>query len=132
MSKPATPSTTTPARDLSVSPSLAHRERGPRGEGTPAALVPARDPRRALVRLLARLEGRAALVTLADLERAAERRPTRSLPTASIAPLLEAALADMLIVTDRRFFLDRATRTLTAESVYRVNRRHPLARETLA
>ncbi|MDP8922845.1 MAG: hypothetical protein M3O34_08215 [Chloroflexota bacterium] len=91
--------------------------------------MPARDPRRALVRLLARLEERVPVVTLADLERAAARRRTRTLPPERVAPLLEAAVADMLILTDRRLFLDRATRTLAWRSVYRVNRRHPLARE---
>ncbi len=92
----------------------------------------ARDPKRALVRLLARLEERAPLVTLADLERAAARRRTLSLPADRVAPLVEAAVRDMLILTDRRLFLDRATRTVEPRSVYRVNRRHPLARETLA
>ena len=91
-----------------------------------------RDPNRALVRLLARLEERVPLVTLADLERAAGRRRSLVLPAERVAPLVEAAVADMLILTDRRLFLDRATRTLEPCSVYRVNRRHPLARETLA
>ena len=92
----------------------------------------ARDPNRALVRLLARLEERVRHVTLADLERAAARRRTRTLPVERVAALVEAAVADMLILTDRRLFLDRAARTLEPRSVYRVNRRHPLARETLA
>ena len=94
--------------------------------------MPARDPNRALVRLLARLEERSPLVTLADLEREAARRRTRVLPADRVALLVEAAVADMLVLTDRRLFLDRATRTLEPRSVYRVNRRHPLARATLA
>ena len=92
----------------------------------------ARDPTRTLVRLLARLEQRGPLVTLADLEREAARRRPQALPAERVAPLVEAAAADMLILTDRRLFLDRATRTLEPRSVYRVNRRHPLARATLA
>ena len=91
-----------------------------------------RDPNRALVRLLARLEEHMPHVTLADLEREAARRRTQTLPLEQIAPLVEAAVADMLVLTDRRLFLDRATRTLAPRSVYRVNRRHPLAREALA
>ena len=91
-----------------------------------------RDPNRALVRLLARLEERSQHVTLADLEREATRRRAHILPADGVAPLVEAAVADMLILTDRRLFLDRATRTLEPRSVYRVNRRHPLARATLA
>ena len=89
----------------------------------------ARDPNRALVQLLARLEERAQHVTLADLEREAARRRIRVLPAEGVATLVEAAVADMLILTDRRLFLDRATRTLEPRSVYRVNRRHPLVRE---
>ena len=49
----------------------------------------ARDPTRALVRLLARLEERAPHVTLADLEREAARRRTRSLPADRVAALVE-------------------------------------------
>ena len=90
--------------------------------------MPARDPRLALVRLLARLEERSQHVTLADLEREAARRRTRTLPPKRVAALVEAAVADMLILTDRRLFLDRATWTLEPRSVYRVNRRHPLVR----
>ena len=86
------------------------------------------DPTRALVRLLARLEERAPHVTLADLERAAARRRTRSLPADRVAALVEAAVADMLILTDRRLVLDRAPRRLEPRSVYRLNRRHPLVR----
>ena len=86
------------------------------------------DPNRALVRLLARLEERTQHVTLADLEREAARRRTQILPAEQVAPLVEAAVADMLILTDRRLFLDRATRTLEPRSVYRVNRRHPIVR----
>ncbi len=88
----------------------------------------ARDPRLVLVRLLARLEERAQHVTLADLEREAARRRTRALPPEQVAPLVEAAVADLLILPDRRLFLDRATRTLEPRSVYRVNRRHPAVR----
>ena len=94
-------------------------------------MVP-RDPNRALVRLLARLEERMPHVRLADLEREAARRRTQTLPVGQVAPLVEAAVADMLLLIDRRLFLDRATRTLASMSVYRVNRRHPLAREALA
>ena len=84
-----------------------------------------------LVRLLARLEERSGLVTLAQLERAAAGRRTRSLPPEAVASLLDAAVSDMLILTDRRLFLDRASGALVPTSVYRVNRRHQEAREAL-
>ena len=93
------------------------------------ATVTSRDPRLVLVRLLARLEARAQHVTLADLEREAARRRSRTLPPEQVAPLVEAAVADMLILTDRRLFLDRVTQSFEPRSVYRVNRRHPLGRE---
>jgi hypothetical protein len=89
------------------------------------------DPRRALARLVARLERRASFVTLADIERAATRRRTRALPPERVAGLVEAAVGDFLLLTDRRTFFDRATQTFRIHDVYRVNARHPLGREAL-
>ena len=91
----------------------------------------AADPRLALARLVARLERRASLVTLADVERAVRRRPTRALAPDRVGALVEAAVAYMLLLTDRRTFFDRATRTFSERAVYRVNRRHPLVRDKL-
>lgn len=89
------------------------------------------DPRRRLVRLLARLELRSAIVTLADIERAAARRPASSLPTEEIAQLVESAVAEGVLLADRRTFFDRASKSFTDRYIYRVNRRHPLARQEL-
>ncbi|MBA2446488.1 MAG: hypothetical protein H0V51_00490 [Chloroflexi bacterium] len=90
-----------------------------------------RDPRRRLVRLLAGMELRSDFVTLADIERAAARRPARSLPTEEIAQLVEAAVAELVLLADRRTFFDRTSESFADRYVYRVNRRHPLAREEL-
>ena len=89
------------------------------------------DPRRRLVRLLARLELRSDFVTLADIERAAARGPARSLPTEEVAQLVDAAVAELVLLADRRTFFDRASKSVADRYVYRVNRRHPLAREEL-
>jgi hypothetical protein len=90
--------------------------------------VAPRDPRRSLAGLVARLERRSSFVTLADIERAAARRPTAILPPGRVAALVEEAVADSLLLTDRRTFFDRATGTFEDRDVYRVNRRHPLVR----
>lgn len=83
------------------------------------------------MRLLARLELRSAFVTLADIERAVARRPARSLATEEIAHIVESAVAERVLLADRRTFFDRASKSFADRYVYRVNRRHPLAREEL-
>ena len=89
------------------------------------------DARRRLIRLLARIELRSDFVTLVDIERAAARRPARSLPPEEIARLVEAAVAELVLLADRRTFFDRASKSFADRYVYRVNRRHPLVREEL-
>lgn len=84
------------------------------------------DPRVLLVRALDRLSERRPYVTLADLERVAAR-PTSRLPADGLADLVAAAVADSLVLQDRRAFYDRKTGTTTDAWVYRVNVRHPLA-----
>jgi hypothetical protein len=89
------------------------------------------DPHRALAGLVARLERRASFVTLADIERAARQHRTRGLPPEQVAGVVQAAVVDFLLLTDRRTFFDRATQTFRIHDVYRVNARHPLGREAL-
>jgi len=84
-----------------------------------------RDPREALAALVERLGRRRQYVTFADLERAAAR-PSARLPTEGLAELVEAAVADSLLLKDLRTFYDRATGQLSNAWVYRVNPRHPL------
>jgi hypothetical protein len=91
-----------------------------------------RDPRRSLVRLLARLEERGTVVTRGDVERATRRRPSATLPTERVDEVMDAALDEGLVLSDRRTFFDRETATFSEAYIYRVNRRHPLAREILS
>jgi len=79
-----------------------------------------------LVRTLARLTERRQFVTLADLQRVASR-PSARLPLEGLADLVEAAVADSLILKDRRTFYDRKLGTFSDAWVYRVNVRHPFA-----
>jgi hypothetical protein len=72
------------------------------------------------------------VVTREDVELAARRRPSLTLPTERVAEVLEAALEEGLVLSDRRTFFDRETATFVDAYVYRVNRRHPLAREILS
>ena len=89
------------------------------------------DPRRPLARLVVRLEQRSDFVTLADIERAAGRRPSASLPRERVAELVAQAVAEQLLLTDRRTFFDPAAMTFEDRAVFRVNRRHPLVRGEL-
>ena len=93
--------------------------------------MPPRDPRHSLLRLVARLEERTALVTLEDLERAARRRRAAILPPERLAALVDEALAEELLLADRRTFFDRTTGAFSTGHVYRVNRRHPAVRAML-
>jgi len=86
------------------------------------------DPRLSLARLVARLERRKAFVTMADIEAAATRRSNRSVPAQQLGQLVEAAVADCLLLADHRTFFDRDSQTFETRYVYRVNRRHPLVR----
>lgn len=88
------------------------------------------DPRELLVRALDRLCDRRQHVTLADLQRVADR-PTSRLPAEGLADLVAAAVADSLVLQDRRTFYDRKTGTSSVAWVYRVNVRHPLAARLL-
>jgi hypothetical protein len=87
----------------------------------------ARDPRRILARLVAGLEQRMLFVKLADIERAAARARRKSLRPEQVASVVDQAVADRLLYTDRRAFFDRRTVQFSEAYVYRVNRRHPLA-----
>ena len=89
------------------------------------------DPRRALARLVARLERRLALVTLPDIESAASRRRSASLPPERVAELVESAVAEQLLLTDRRTFFQPDGPSFEDRAVFRVNRRHPLVRGEL-
>jgi hypothetical protein len=95
--------------------------------GVPRAL----GPRRALVRLLLSLEERDRPIVVKDIARAAKRYP-RALPHEQLEHELQAAVDDLLVLVDHRIFFDRATGRVEPGLVYRVNRRHPLAREELA
>jgi hypothetical protein len=87
---------------------------------------PPPDPRELLVRALDRLSDRSPYVTLADLEKVASR-PSSRLAAEGLADLVAAAVAESLVLQDRRTFYDRKTGTTSAAWVYRVNVRHPLA-----
>ena len=84
-----------------------------------------------LARLVARLERRSTFVTLPDIERAAARRPSASLPLEAIAELVRLAVAEQLLLTDCRGFFQPADGTVEDRQVFRVNRRHPLVRGEL-
>jgi hypothetical protein len=88
-----------------------------------------RDPRETLVRLVERLSQRHQFVTLADLERAAAR--SSRLPHERLAALVEDAVAESMLLMDRRTFFDRASGAFSDHWVYRVNPRHPLVAEIL-
>ncbi len=87
---------------------------------------PPPDPRELLVRALDRLSDRSPYVTLADLEKVAAR-PSSRLPAEGLTELLAAAVAESLVLQDRRTFYDRKAGTTSSAWVYRVNVRHPLA-----
>lgn len=87
------------------------------------------DRRQALVRLITRLERRSALITFGDIERAAMRRSSAVLPPGDIAALVESAVADELVLVDRRTYFDRTSQSYSDGYVYRVNRRHPSVRD---
>jgi hypothetical protein len=78
-----------------------------------------------------RLERDGDLVTLDDIL-AAGRRSMRTVSPEELARLVEEAVADSLLLKDRRIFFDRQDRSLTVDWVYRVNSRHPLLQDDLA
>lgn len=86
------------------------------------------DPREALVLALSGLAERQLFVTLADLAKSA-LRPSSGLPSdpGELAALLDGAVAELLVLKDRRTFYDRRAGTFADAWVYRVNARHPLA-----
>ena len=88
------------------------------------------DPRRALARLVLRLEGRVAFVTLDDIM-AAGQRGLASATTESIPGLVEATVVESLLLKDLRTFFDRDARTFEERWVYRLNPRHPIGRDLL-
>ena len=90
-----------------------------------------RDPRRELVRVVARLGERRQYVTLQDVEKAASR-PSSRLPSDDVAEQVEAAVAESILLKDRRTFYDRKTAAFSDHWVYRVNPRHPLVADFLA
>lgn len=91
----------------------------------------ARDPRVMLTRWVVDLEQRLARVTLADVQREARRRRTKNLPVERVADLVEASVAEYLLLRDLRTFFDRKRVVFEDRYVYRVNWRHPLVREHL-
>lgn len=90
-----------------------------------------RDPRLALVQIVDRLGERRQYVTFGDVEKAASRASSR-LPLDGLAELVEAAVADSLLLKDLRTFFDRKTGAYSDYWVYRVNPRHPLVADLLA
>ena len=84
-----------------------------------------RDPRQALVRVVERLGSRRQYVTFQDIEAASARAPTR-LPPEGLSALVEDAVAESMLLKDRRTFFDRKTGAFSEQWVYRVNPRHPL------
>jgi hypothetical protein len=96
----------------------------------PSERVPRRDPRRRLARLVLRLEEDGGFVTLDDIQ-AAARRSMRTQTPDGLERLVDDAVADSLLLKDRRTFFDRREVSLTAAWVYRVNPRHPLVRDEI-
>ena len=90
----------------------------------------ARDPREMLARIVDRLGERRQFVTFEEIEQAAAR-PSSRLSTDGLAALVEAAVAESLLLKDLRTFFDRKTGTMTDRWVYRVNARHPLVADLL-
>jgi hypothetical protein len=83
---------------------------------------------RRLASLVARLERDGEFVTLDDIL-AAGRRSMRTVPSEALARLVADAVADSLLLKDRRTFFDRRDGSVSVEWVYRVNARHPIVRE---
>jgi hypothetical protein len=102
----------------------------PERDTSPARRRPARDPRRALARLVLRLEDRQAFVTLEDIV-AGGRRSLAAVAPEEIAGLVEAAVIESLLLKDLRTFFDRNERSFDERWVYRLNPRHPIGRDLL-
>jgi hypothetical protein len=83
-----------------------------------------------LARLVDRLSERNQFVTFEEMERAAAR-PSSRLASDGVAALVDAAVADSLLLKDLRTFYDRQTGAFTDRWVYRVNVRHPLVASLL-
>jgi hypothetical protein len=79
---------------------------------------------------LLHLEDRDRPIFINDIERAAKRYP-RALPRERLHGLLQEAIDELLVLVDHRTLFDRETGRLEPGLVYRVNRRHPLAREQI-
>ena len=89
-----------------------------------------RDPREYLVRVVGRLGERRQYVTFEDVERVAARASSR-LSSEGLVDLVEGAVAESILLKDRRTFYDRKTGAFTDHWVYRVNPRHPLVADLL-
>ena len=89
-----------------------------------------RDPRRRLARLVATLEQDGGFVTLDDILTAG-RRAMRSTAADALSALVAEAVADSLLLKDRRTFFDRRDASIETEWVYRTNPRHPHVRDAL-
>lgn len=89
------------------------------------------DPRRRLARLVARLEDRLAFVTLDEIV-AGARRGLPTVPSTEVPVLVEAAVAESLLLKDLRTFFDRRDGSFEDHWIYRLNSRHPIGRELLA
>ena len=89
------------------------------------------DPRRRLAEVVARLEDRLAFVTLDEIVSGAHRT-LRSIPSDQIPTLVEAAVAESLLLKDLRTFFDRRDGSFEDHWIYRLNPRHPIGRELLA
>ncbi len=91
----------------------------------------ARDPREHLIRVVERLGERRQYVTFEDVERAASRASS-PLPPEGLADLVEGAVAESILLKDRRTFYDRKSSVFSDHWVYRVNPRHLLVAHLLA
>ena len=70
-------------------------------------------------------------MTFQDIEKASARSSSR-LPPDALADLVESAVAESMLLKDRRTFFDRKTGAFSERWVYRVNPRHPLVADLLA
>src|SRR4051794_25822871 len=96
----------------------------------PARRGPAPDLRRALARLVLRLEDRLVFITLDEIV-AARPRSLADLSAEEISGLVEAAVAESLLLKDFRTFFDRNAGTFEQHWIYRLNPRHPIGSELL-
>jgi hypothetical protein len=81
------------------------------------------DPQEELVLAVDRLSDRRQFVTYADVAGAAGRARSR-LPSEGLAELVDAAVAESILLKDLRTFYDRKSGAYLEQWVFRVNPRH--------